>query len=252
MPDFSNLEKAPRRDLHIFYILDTSGSMEGEPISILNRAMEETIDILKQQAKINADAQLKIAVLDFNTNCTWMQSKGPEDAEDFIWEDLYAGGLTDIANALNELNSKMSKNEFLNSTTGAYIPIVIFMTDGDATGDYKNSLDSIRKNKWFARATKIGFALGEADMKMISEIVGNSESVVKTTDLDLFSKLIKFASVTSSMMCSVSTTSTTTVTGADIIDLAKKDDSTIPDNINTTEVSYDKQEDSDWNDSDWD
>lgn len=251
MPNLEDFDKLPRRVLHIFYVLDTSGSMTGEAIAMLNRAMEETTEVLKQQAKTNADAQIKIAVLEFNTVCSWVQKRGPEDIEDFIWEDLEAGGTTELATVLNELNDKMSKNKFLNSMTGSYIPVVIFMTDGCATDDYEKKLKEIRNNKWFSRATKIGFAIGDADMKMISEVVGNSEAVIRTTDLSMFAKLIKFTSATASMLCSTSTTSTDAVSGASIVNLVKKDVPGVPDDINMTDISYDKDPDADWSDDDW-
>ena len=113
--------------------------------------------------------------------------------EDFEYEYLEAGGLTDIGAALKELNSKLSRHAFLNSMTGALMPVIIFMTDGYATDDYSKTLEEIRKNRWFARGTKIGFALGDdPDLKMLSSVVGNSEAVIKTTDLDLFKRLMKF------------------------------------------------------------
>lgn len=225
MPSFSDLEEAPRRELTIFYVLDTSGSMAGEPIAQLNRAMEETVDILKKQAKSNADAKLKIAVLEFNSECRWLNDKGPEDMEDFMWSDLRAGGLTQVGDVLTELDSKLSRNAFLQSMTGAYLPVIIFMTDGCATDEYDKALAKIRQNRWFTRATKIGFALGDgADLKMISEVVGNSEAVVHTDDLELFKKLIRFVSVTSSMMASTSRTSTEPLTGATILDQVVQSD----------------------------
>ncbi|MGN0465502.1 MAG: TIR domain-containing protein [Lachnospiraceae bacterium] len=218
MPIMRELEKIPNRDLHIFYVLDTSESMIGTPIAMLNRAMKEMIDILKYEAKKNADANLKIAVLEFNSNSRWVSSR-PEEVSNFIWRDLQAGGLTQVGDALAELNSKLSRNAFLNSMTGAYVPIIIFMSAGHSTDDYKRELDKIRQNnKWFRRATKIGFALGEnADLKMIAEVVGNSEAVIRTNELYIFSKLIRFVSVTASMLASQSQTSTTAVDGASIV-----------------------------------
>lgn len=47
MPRIDEVEAVPRKDLHIFYVLDTSGSMADEgKIGMLNRAMEETLDAL--------------------------------------------------------------------------------------------------------------------------------------------------------------------------------------------------------------
>lgn len=234
MPNVNSLEESPRKELHVFYVLDTSGSMSGSvggknggsKISVLNHCMEETVDALRDLAKNNADAKLKIAVLEFNSGCRWVTVNGPEYLEgDFIWDDLSAGGLTDIGAALTELNSKLSKHAFLSSMTGAYMPVIIFMTDGHATDNYQEALEEIRNNRWFRRAIKIGFAVGEdsdVDLSMIASIVGNSEAVIRTTDLALFGRLMKFVSVTSSMLVSQPSTKKTEPTGADIVKRAKE------------------------------
>lgn len=185
MPSLESFTDSPRKELHVFYVLDTSGSMEGAKISALNHAMEETTEAMKTLAKNNGDARLKIAVMEFNSGCRWMTSNGPEDLEeDFEYEYLDAGGMTDIGAALIELNSKLSQHAFLDSMTGALMPVIIFMTDGYATDDYTKALEDIRKNRWFARGIKIGVAIGDdPDVKMLSSVVGNSEAVINTTDL---------------------------------------------------------------------
>lgn len=260
MPSTNSLTESPRKELHVFYVLDTSGSMEGAKISALNHAMEECTEALKTLAKSNGDAKLKIAVMEFNSGCKWITTNGPEDLEeDFEYEYLEAGGLTDIGAALKELNSKLSRHAFLNSMTGALMPVIIFMTDGYATDDYTNALEDIRKNRWFARGTKIGFALGDdPDVKMLSSIVGNSEAVIKTTDLDLFKRLMKFVSVTASMLVSQSTTTETANTGADITKKAEEEMGLPPSaKVNLDDDEYNKEPDhtsddiDDWDDDQW-
>lgn len=224
MPSTGSLGEAPRKELHVFYVLDTSGSMEGAKISSLNHAMEECTEALKELAQKNGDAKLKIAVLEFSSGCRWVTNNGPESMEDFEWEYLESGGLTDIGEALKELNSKLSRRAYLNSMTGAFMPVIIFMTDGLATDEWEKPLEEIRNNKWFMRGTKIGFAVGEdADTAMISSIVGNKEAVIKTTDLTLFEKLIKFVTVRSSMLKSESRIGTEKIGGKDIVKDAIKE-----------------------------
>ena len=259
MPNPNNLTASPRKEMHVFYVLDTSGSMSGERISKLNHAMEECTEALKTLAKSNGDAKLKIAVMEFNSGCRWITSNGPEDMEDFEYEYLESGGLTDIGAALKELNNKMSRHAFLNSMTGALMPVVIFMTDGYATDDYKDALEEIRKNRWFRRGTKIGFAIGEdPDVKMISEVVGNSEAVIKTTDLDLFKRLMRFVTVTASMLVSQSSTTETASTGKDVVAKAPGELGVSPDVIvHLDDNQYDKEpdppadSDDDWDDGEW-
>ena len=199
----SKLEEIPRRELTVFFVLDTSLSMCGTPIAELNHGVEECAQALKELAKSNGDAILKIAIMEFNSDCRyirWITPNGPVPVEDFGWEYLEAGGLSSIGSALKELNSKLSCKEFLQSMKGSFMPVIIFMTNGHATDDYQKPLVEIRKNKWFNHSTKIGFAVGdEADERMIASIVGNSEAVIKTSDILLFKKLMRFVSVRDSM-----------------------------------------------------
>jgi uncharacterized protein YegL len=234
--------------------------MEGAKISALNHAMEECTEALRTLAKSNGDAKLKIAVMEFNSGCRWITSNGPEDLEeDFEYEYLKCGGMTDIGEALKELNSKLSRKEFLSSMTGALMPVIIFMTDGYATDNYEKALEEIRKNRWFSNGTKIGFAIGEdPDERMLSSIVGNSEAVIKTTDLELFKRLMKFVSVTASMLVSQSATTDMVSTGGDIVKKAREelgiDDETVV--VQLEDDEYNKEEapaaDADWDDEeDW-
>ncbi|MBQ7681023.1 MAG: VWA domain-containing protein [Oscillibacter sp.] len=255
MPTTNELTDMPRKDLHIFYILDTSGSMEGTKISALNHAMDETIEVLRTLSKQNADARLKIAVLSFNTGAEWVTKNGPEYLEEhFEYEYLEAGGLTDMGAALRELNSKLSQREFLGSMMGALMPVMIFMTDGYATDNYEDALEEIRQNRWFARGTKIGFALGEdADVKMISSIVGNSEAVIKVTDNELFRRLMRFVSVTSSMVRSQSSTAENTPSGADILQQVDGIPEEAKVKLEKDDYNPETQmvEDDDWGDDKW-
>jgi len=256
MPNIGNLKEMPRKDLHVFYVLDTSGSMEGAKIAALNRAMEECTQALKTLAKSNGDANLKMAVMEFNSQCRWVTFNGPEDLkEDFINEEMNAGGLTEMGAALRELNSKLSRHTWLGSMTGALMPVIIFMTDGFATDDYQDALEEIRKNRWFRRGTKIGFALGEdPDVAMISSVVGDKEAVIRTTDLELFKRLMKFVSVTASMLVSQSATTATASTGADIVNRAKAE-MNLPNDISADidDSAYNKEPtktEDDWPDDD--
>ena len=248
-----------RADLTVFYVLDTSGSMVNEKIATLNAAMVETVEALKDAAKHNGDAHIRIAILEFNSGCNWITYNGPEYMEDFTYTDLKAGGLTDMGMALEELDKKLHRSEYLNAVVGSKLPIIIFMTDGYATDDYRKGLEKIKQNKWFKYATKIGFAIGEEpDSKMLAERVGNSEAVIKTDDLDLFSRLLKFVTVTSSKLQSQTKNDMKDiVTGEDIIHQAEEEgmitkEDVADDDVPVSEPEEPAKNDSDDEDSAWD
>ncbi len=218
MPHMDDLGAMMRPDLHVFYVLDTSGSMQNKPIGVLNRAMESTVDALKQVAAHHSDANVKIAVLEFNSTCRWINPNGPEYLDDFFWTDLVAAGKTEIGAALRELDSKLSRSAFLNSMTSAFLPVIIFMTDGFATDDYERELQKIMRNRWFSKATRVGFAIGRnPDTEMIAKLVGSSEAVIRTDDLGVFARLLQFVSVSSTTLAGNSHTRDAEISGAEAV-----------------------------------
>ena len=213
-----NTDAAPvaRKVLPIIYVLDTSGSMAGEKIAKVNEAMNETFDVLKEVSADNADAEIKINVLSFSSGAEWIYSS-LISLEDYYWNDLKAGGLTDVGDALKELNEKLSRSSMLVSSTGFCIPVIIFMSDGAPTDNWEKALLEINQNnKWFSHATKIAFAVGDdADKDILAQVVGrlkdgtivpNTEAVIQTKDVETLKKLIKVVSTTASMVNSKSRT----------------------------------------------
>ena len=223
MPNISELEKVVSKELHVFYVLDTSGSMTGAPIAALNDAMRATVRELAGINKTNGDADFKIGVLEFNSAAHWVTvnaSGDPivQDMEDFFWSDLQANGLTALGDALTELNKQLSRSNLQQSATGNKAPVIIFMSDGGPNDNWTPALDALNKNAWYQQAIKIAFALGDdADTDVLSRVVGTSEAVIQTTDLETFKNMIRVVSVTSSLAASVSKPKDTPVTGAGVV-----------------------------------
>lgn len=204
--DMNEMKPVARPLLPIIFVLDTSGSMQGQPISMLNHCMEEVVNILGSFASSNSDALLKIGVLQVHSGAHWIQPKGLEEFGDFIYSPLTAGGLTDMGAALTELDNKLSRSAFLVSTTGRCKPIIIFMTDGQPTDSWEEPLRNLKaNNKWYQNSIKIGFAVGDgADVRVLSDIVGNSEAVIQTSDLNTFNILLQKVAINSAMIGSKS------------------------------------------------
>ena len=182
--------------------------------------------------------------------------------EDFFWNDIQAGGVTDLGAALDELDKKLSRNAFLVSDTGFCIPVIIFMSDGAPTDDWERSLTKIKDgNKWYKNATKIAIAVGEdADKDVLAKVVGNIEAVITVTDVELLKKLIKVASVTSSMVNSKSRTTADDNAAKEIIETAVRElgkdaqdiQIGLDDDDDDDSIDDDGDDDDDgWDDSDW-
>ena len=104
-----------------------------------------------------------------------------------------------MGEAFNELNSKLSRNEFLNSPTGNFAPVLFLMSDGQPTDEYRKALDSLRENRWFKVAIRVAIAIGDdADMQVLTEFTGNPELVLTAHTPEALKQMIRFVSVTSS------------------------------------------------------
>ena len=188
----------------LFFLVDTSGSMYGEKIGSLNDAIRETVPDLKDLSQSNPDAAIKIAVMQFDTNVRWLYPQ-PIDSEQFRWNDLQAGGLTELGAALLELNGKLSKTQFMQEAAGSYAPVLILLSDGGPTDDFDSALEVIKKNAWFKHAIKIAIAIGnDADKNVLTQFTGNSESVIEVHNKSALKAIIRFVSVTSSQVNSKS------------------------------------------------
>ncbi|UTC63033.1 VWA domain-containing protein [Treponema sp. OMZ 787] len=198
MSILSEATEIPRKTMIMFFLIDTSGSMEGEKIASLNDAMRETIPDIKDISDGNADALIKIAVLDFASGTEWITPL-PQDFDTFRWQDLEAGGVTDLGEACLELNSKLNRNSFLQDKVGNYAPVIILMSDGAPTDDFNGGLAVLKQNKWFGAAIKIALSIGQdADNDVLAEFTGNRELVIPIQNKAAMKRMIRFVSVTSS------------------------------------------------------
>ena len=199
------IEPVPRKTMVLFFVIDTSGSMEGTKIGIVNSTIEELIPDLKDLSGSNSDAEIKIAVLQFSTGATWLTPSGPVDLENFTWKYLEAFGVTDLGEACEELNKKLSTKAFMSEATGSYAPAIFLMSDGMPTDDYKKELTRLKDNNWFKKAIKVAIAIGDnADRNILEEFTGSNESVLVAENSVMLKKMVRFVSVRASEVASKS------------------------------------------------
>ena len=210
---------APRKVMTLFYLVDTSGSMAGTRIGTVNAAMEECIPLLKQVAQANDDAEIKVAILQFSNGCSWITpDNGPVNLENIVWRDLNANGMTEFGCALNELNSKLSKDGFMRSSTSAYAPVILLLSDGEPTDDWEVSLEKLKQNLWFKHAIKIAIDIeNSSDRSVLAKFTGTPEAILDAKDTNALKSMIHKVSVRASEFQSHSkqTTDTTTTPEAD-------------------------------------
>ena len=195
----------PRRAMTLFFLIDSSGSMDGSKIGAVNAAIEEVIPMLRELSEENADAQVKIGVLQFSNGTRWLTPSGPVEPEQFHFNHIYAEGLTDFGAACKELNAKLSTKAFMKEATGSYAPAIFLLSDGAPTDDWERELGVLKQNNWVKAGIKVACAIGDdADLDVLAEFTGSNEAVLVTHNATTLKKMIKFVSVRASQVASKS------------------------------------------------
>ena len=108
-------------------------------------------------AENNLNAQLMIRTLKFSTSASWVTST-PVNVEDFAWDDLEADGVTDLGKAFELLSAQLTIPPM---SDRALPPVLVLLSDGQPTDDYKKALEDLKKLPWGKKAVKIAISIGQ-------------------------------------------------------------------------------------------
>ena len=157
------------RRLPVYLLLDTSGSMSGEPIEAVKNGVQVMIASLRTNPQAIETAY--ISVITFDT--TAKQVIPLTDLASFQMTELKATGTTAFGEALRTLSHCMD-NEVTKTTAeqkGDWKPLVFIMTDGIPTDDWQQGLDEFKKRK---TALIVACAAGpKADSGILKQLTDN-------------------------------------------------------------------------------
>ncbi len=192
-----------RQQLHLVFIIDNSGSMEGEKIGAVNNAIRDVMAIMPEIQEDTGDADIKISAMTFNEEIHWVYPE-PKGVNDFRWKDVTTDGGTDFSKAYDELANflrKKSKGGAM-PEIGGVAPILILMTDGMPTSyDWEEHLKALQKKGWFSVALKYALAVEidtEEAMNVLKKFTGNPETVLKVYTAEALRRVIQVIAVTAS------------------------------------------------------
>lgn len=161
------------RRLPVYILLDTSGSMSGEPIEAVKNGVQMMISSLRQNPQAIETAFLSVITFDSSAQ----QIIPLTDLASFQMVDIKASGVTALGEALNLVSSKID-TEVAKTTSeqkGDWKPLVFIMTDGIPTDDWQNGLNKFKKTKV---AFTVACAAGSgADTEILKQITNNVVSL---------------------------------------------------------------------------
>lgn len=166
----SEQEHTSRRTLHVIFAIDTSGSMAGDRVRALNDAMRAALPAMKAAAAGNPNVDVAVRVLRFSDAVDWLAGEATP-LDDFAWNDVNAGGETNMGAAFSALAEAMSASAM---DARHLPPIVVLMSDGLPTDESENGLAAFLASEYGAKAIRLAIAIGsDADLGLLQEFIAS-------------------------------------------------------------------------------
>jgi uncharacterized protein YegL len=168
------------RRLPVYLLLDTSGSMNGEPIEAVKNGVQVLVSTLRQDPYALETAYLSVITFDSSAQ----QLVPLTELGSFQQPAILATGTTALGGALTLLALRIEAEVGKTTTEqkGDWKPLVFIMTDGVPTDDWQKGLNDLKKIKTgMIIACAAGPNVDTSILKQIADVVVQLDTADSTT-----------------------------------------------------------------------
>jgi uncharacterized protein YegL len=160
-------------------LLDTSGSMKGQPIADLNAGLIQFKDELSADAL--ATKRVELSIITFGEEVTLVQEFASPDS--FTPPTLIASGPTPMGEAINKgLDTLQDRKEvYRQAGINCYRPWVFLITDGGPTDNWKPAANRVKEGDAGKKFSFFGIAVEGANVDILKEICTRAPLKLKET-----------------------------------------------------------------------
>jgi len=167
---------AKARALPVLILADTSGSMSANgKISTLNEAIQDMVSTFKQESA--RQAEIQVGLITFGGDAAEMHLPLAKSTEIESMKPLEASGRTPMGHAFELATNVLEDKELI--TSRDYRPVLILLSDGIPTDDWKAGLEHLKSSERGQKASRFARAIGaEANIDVLEAFNNDLEAHV--------------------------------------------------------------------------
>ena len=172
MENLNDLIIQKARPLPVIILADISGSMASDnKIGILNNAMREMVDSLKDENTLRAEIYFSVITFGGEVRPHIKFTK----ANEINWVDLSANGTTPMGKAFDLTKQVLEDKTVIPSRS--YAPTLVLLSDGMPTDNWSDPLNQLLSSSRASKAFRIAMSIGAGDdgRNVLKQFLGDSE-----------------------------------------------------------------------------
>lgn len=139
----------------VVVLADTSGSMDGDKIVLLNRSIATMFAAFGAEDSVRG--QIQVSVVAFGGDeAALHQPMGP--ASRAAWVDLAPRGRTPMGGAFEMAQALLDDPDVVPDR--AFPPVLVLVSDGMPTDDWEEPLNALLTSRWGSRAMRLAIGVG--------------------------------------------------------------------------------------------
>ena len=172
MSQLKDFVVATARPLPVLVLADTSGSMSGDKIRVLNQALAEMIRSFAEESRLRAEIQVGVITFGGTVNAYLPLTPAHQIS---AMPTLTAEGATPMGGAITQATQWVEDKTLMPSR--AYRPVLILLSDGAPTDEWETPLKALDTSDRGKKAARFAMAIGaDADATMLKAFAKDPEA----------------------------------------------------------------------------
>jgi len=160
------------KSIPVVLLLDTSYSMDGDPINTLNKAVEAMIKEFKKAETM--ETFIKLSIITFGNNGVQLHTP-LEEVSNIEFTQLVVGGSTPMGTALKMAKAMVEDKDIFKGRD--YRPTIILLSDGGPNDSWKTPLNDFVNSGRTKKCDRMALAIGSgADKQVLNMFIDGCEN----------------------------------------------------------------------------